>query len=314
MAGAAAHDSAGNSSRPGAAANSPAAGSGGQTGAAANPPAAGSSGRGAADEATNSPAAESGGHTSAGAGANSPAATGGSESTRPSSGTSAAQGCNAPDLLFCDDFEAQGSPDMPPPAPWTIANNGMGHSVVDMETPAHSGKASVKVTSEGGYQTFFALTGAPAFPHDGALYLRIYLRLDAPMTSGHNTYFKAGASGATSSDHETRMGVMNGMLMINQPAGDRGFLSNEDYYRDGNMPGVVFAPMTWVCVETFFDPANKTIEVWVHGTEIPDLHRNDWEQDPIGALHFGFEKYAGPDATLWYDDIALSTQPIGCHQ
>jgi len=31
-----------------------------------------------------------------------------------------------------------------------------------------------------------------------------------------------------------------------------------------------------------------------------------------GSFHFGFEKYAGPDADIWYDDIAVSTQPIGC--
>lgn len=53
--------------------------------------------------------------------------------------------------------------------------------------------------------------------------------------------------------------------------------------------------------------------MWVNGTEVKDLHRTDWEQDPIGAFHFGFEKYAGPDAVIWYDDIAIHSQPIGCN-
>jgi hypothetical protein len=232
-------------------------------------------------------------------------------SGRAGAGSAAAVGCSAPGTIFCDDFEAQ--PGSEPAAPtWSIVKNGMGKVEIDGSSPAHSGKRSVKVNSEGGYQTFFALSGAPVFPRAGALYLRAYIRLAAAMSSGHNTYFKSGASGSSSSEHETRFGVMNGMLMINQPAGDRGFLSNEEYYRDGNKPGVVFAPMTWTCVEALLDPPHSTIDVWVDGKEVPDLHRTDWQQDPLGAFHFGFEKYAGPDATLWYDDIAVSDKPIGC--
>jgi hypothetical protein len=213
--------------------------------------------------------------------------------------------------LFCDDFEGGASAGMPPASPWSVALNGMGTVVIDATTAAHSGKRSLHIDSAGGYQTFLALTGAPVFPVQGALYVRLYMRLQAAMSSGHNTYFKAGAADAASSDHETRVGVMNGMLMINQPAGDRGFLSNQNYYND-QKPGVVFAPMTWTCVEALFDPPSGTIELWVDGKDVPDLHRTDWQQDPLGSFHFGFEKYAGPDAELWYDDIAVATQRIGC--
>lgn len=221
--------------------------------------------------------------------------------------------CGSAGLLLCDDFE-KAAAGMPPPAPvWTTSFNGSGMVTVDGTTAAHSGTKSIHVASNGGYQTFFELKGAPVFPRaNGPVYLRLYMKLGAPMTPGHNTYFKAGAGAATSSDHETRVGVMNGMLMINQPAGDRGFLSNQSYYNDGNKPGVVFMPMTWSCVEVFFDPPNSTIDVWVEGKEVPDLHVTDWQQDPIGAFRFGFEKYAGPDADFWYDDIAVGTQPIGC--
>jgi len=149
-------------------------------------------------------------------------------------------------------------------------------------------------------------------PHDVAV-VRVarVTRLGAAMTSGHNTYFKAGAAASVSSDHETRVGVMNAMLMINQPAGDRGFLSNQSYYVD-NKPGAVIPPMTWGCVEAFFDPAHSTVDFWLDGKELADLHRTDWQQDPIGAFRFGFEKYAGPAIDIWYDDIAIGTERIGC--
>jgi tellurite resistance-related uncharacterized protein len=249
-----------------------------------------------------------------------PTATAGTQSTAPAvapvtpldADAGAEPGCAGPGIILCEDFETGTTVGMAPPAPrWQLAQNGMGKVAVDGVTPAHSGTRSVHVSSAGGYQTFFALSGAPVFPASGPLYLRLYIRLGAPMPMGHNTYYKAGAAGP-SSDHETRVGVMNGMLMINQPAGDRGFLSNEHYYQDGNKPGVVFAPNTWTCVEALFDPAHTSIALWVDDKPVPDLQRTDWQQDPLASFHFGYEKYAGPDAEIWYDDITVGRQRIGC--
>ncbi len=201
---------------------------------------------------------------------------------------------------------------MPPPTPkWSSSFNGSATITIDGTAPAHSGAKSVHVKTTGAYQAFFVLSSGVTFP--ARAYIRAYMRLGAPMTGGHNTYFKSGAAANPSSEHETRVGVMNGMLMINQPAGDRGFLSNQNYYTDGNKPGVVFAPMTWVCVELLVDPPKSEIDMWVDGREVPDLHRTDWQQDAVGALRFGFEKYAGPDVDIWYDDIAVGTQQIGCN-
>ena len=64
--------------------------------------------------------------------------------------------------------------------------------------------------------------------------------------------------------------------------------------------------------ELLVDPARSEVDMWVNGTEVPDLHRMDWQQDPVGALRFGFEKYAGPDADIWYDDVAVGTDRLGC--
>lgn len=250
-------------------------------------------------------AASTGGATATGGGA------GGGGKAGGQGGATTAGGCGAAGLLFCDDFEA-GTAGMPPAAPrWKTAFNGSATITVDGTTPAHSGSKSVHVKTTGSYQAFFVLSDAVTFP--ARVYFRTYMRLGAPMSSGHNTYFKSGAAATASSDHETRVGVMNAMLMINQPAADRGVLSNKNYYSDGNKPGVVFTPQTWVCVEVLADPAKSEIDLWVDGKEVPDLHLTDWMQDPIGALRFGFEKYAGPDVDLWYDDIAVSGQPIGCN-
>lgn len=262
---------------------------------------------------SNSAGSNATGSSTAGANAAGANAAGSNATDSGGSGATAPVGCAKPDLILCDDFESNTAAGAEPPSPrWSVVLNGMGSVTIDDSVAAHSGTKSVHVSSRGGYQTFFALRGAPVFPAAGALYLRLFVRLGAPMSSGHNTYYKAGAAGMPSSEHETRIGVMNSMLMINQPAGDRGFLSNQNYYTDGNKPGVVFTPLSWTCVEALFDPAHTTFDIWVDGKEVPDLHRTDWQQDPLGAFHFGYEKYAGPDADIWYDDIAVSAQRIGC--
>jgi hypothetical protein len=225
-------------------------------------------------------------------------------------GTSAGGGPCRAGLLFCDDFESAGA--TPDPTRWSTYMNGDGTITVDGTTPAHSGTKSVHVHGTG-YETFLMIKGAPVFPApNGRMYLRLYIRLDLPMTGGHNTFFEAGLDGMPDDTDETRVGEMNAMLMINQPDGDRGFLSNPTYYQDGMKPGVVFTPKVWTCVEALFDAPHTEVDIWVDGTEVPALHRTDWKQDPFNEFRIGFEAYAGPAADIWYDDIAADTSQIGC--
>ena len=220
--------------------------------------------------------------------------------------------CAQSGVLLCEDFESY-PVDQPPAGPWTLAMVGTdGVARIDGQTQAQSGTNSLMISSLGNYQTFAAITGTPVFPAPSpALYARVYIRLSEAMTGGHNTYFKAGAAGAASSENETRVGVMNEMLMINQPDGDRGFLSNQNFWTD-HLPGVVIEPNTWTCIEGYFDPPHSTVQFWVDETQISDLHVTDWKQDELGSFHFGFEAYAGPDTVVWYDDIVISTEPVGC--
>jgi hypothetical protein len=91
-----------------------------------------------------------------------------------------------------------------------------------------------------------------------------------------------------------------------------GALSNADYYDDGMMPGIQFTPATWTCLEVLLDSSKPEIDVWVDGQEVPDLHHTDFPLDDYDNLRFGFEKYAGAAMDVWYDDIAIGTEPIGC--
>jgi hypothetical protein len=214
--------------------------------------------------------------------------------------------CGHPGEVFCEDFEDVTTLD---PARWVVERIGEGTAVIDT-TIAHSGTKSVHATQIG-YNAFATLKGSGIFPAGSRFFVRVFMRLAAPMTGGHNSYFIAGLAAQPGAPFETRVGVQNEMLVINQPDGDRGFMSNQNFYVD-HLPGEKLAVNAWSCVEVFFDPPNDTISVWLDDVSIPDLHRTDWQQETFDVVRFGFERYAGPDAEVWYDDIAVGTQQLGC--
>lgn len=213
-----------------------------------------------------------------------------------------------PGLRFCDDFE---NPAAFATGPWAKSVNGDGTVLLDSATPAHSGSHAVHVAGTG-FSTFLVFHDPAVLPAPGGrFYLRLFLRLAAPMTGGHNTFFVADTAAAPGAGNAVRVGEMNEMLMLTVSGDTHGALSNENYYND-HRPGVVFPPQTWSCVEVLFDAARPELDVWVDGAEVADLHRTAWPLDSYDAIRLGFEKYAGPAGDLWYDDVAISTERIGC--
>jgi len=220
-------------------------------------------------------------------------------------------------LRFCDDFETA-TPGGSPAAPrWSVLNGG-GAVVVDASAPAHSGTRSVRVSPvDSGFQTFLVFhdpaTVSPILPTaTGKFFVRFYMRLAQPMTPGHNTFVVADLFAQPGAGNALRLGEMNAMLMMTVSGDAHGYLSNQNYYNDGK-PGVVFMPGAWTCVELSLDPAATTIDVWVDGREVPDLHPINIQLDRYDDLRFGLEKYAGPVSDIWYDDVAIGSERIGCN-
>jgi hypothetical protein len=73
------------------------------------------------------------------------------------------------------------------------------------------------------------------------------------------------------------------------------------------------------------DQAAGTIDTWVDGREVPGLVEDgtpvpdvstQWLAPPwkpaLSDLRLGWESYAGQAMTLWFDDVALASQRIGC--
>ena len=49
-----------------------------------------------------------------------------------------------------------------------------------------------------------------------------------------------------------------------------------------------------------------------HSGNLPALHVTDWGPYAYDMFKFGFENYSGTPRTLWYDDVAIASQQIGC--
>jgi hypothetical protein len=215
-------------------------------------------------------------------------------------------------LLFCDTFEA----DTPgaPPAPWTTSIIGSGTVTVDGTSPAHSGTRSVHIQdTTDDYDTLLALHDAAILPSTtGRFYVRFYIRLAAPMTMGHNSFVLGDLYASPGSGNFLRFSEDNQMIAESIMGDGQGAMSNNGYYGDGKI-GVGFAAGQWTCVELLLDNTAPEIDVWVNDVEVPDLHSTAWKIDAYDYLRFGFEKYAGPASEIWYDDIAIGTQKIGCN-
>jgi hypothetical protein len=138
------------------------------------------------------------------------------------------------------------------------------------------------------------------------------MRLGAAMTGGHNTFIVGDLAASPGGGNALRIGEQNAMLMYTVMGDAHSALSNQNFYNDGK-PGVVFPPGGWSCLEVLVDHGGPEIDVWVDGTEVPDLHHKDFAVDSYDSLRFGFESYAGPASDIWYDDVAIGTARIGCN-
>jgi len=301
---------------------SPAGGSGGSpTGGSST----GGSGNGGSGTGGAAGAPGSGGRATGGAVGTGGAASGGAVGTGggPGSGGSGQGGaagsgggsghCGArAGLLFCDDFESDAA-GVPPATPWATSIIGAGTVTIDGSDPAASGTKSVHIQDgDSDYDTLLALHDTTILPSPtGRLYVRFYIRLAAAMTAGHNSFVLGDLFASPGDAGSLRFSEDNQMFAESIGGDAQGAMSNNNFYNDHQIgPGLTAGQ--WACVELLLDHVTPEIDVWLNGTEIPDLKSTAWALDAYDDLRFGFEKYAGPGSEIWYDDIALGTQPIGC--
>ncbi len=180
-------------------------------------------------------------------------------------------------------------------------------------TIAHGGTRSLKVTPGSNFSQMLGVTTGSA-----TFWTRVYLRqdIDSKTVTGHDTFVAStDADGDPNKGQYVRVGEHSCQLEINRKSDDKEILSDavngaSNYACAG---GVTFAPNTWYCLETFYDGPNSTARVFVNGTEVSALHVSDWGPYAYKMFKFGFENYGGTTRSLWYDDVVVAPQQVGCN-
>jgi hypothetical protein len=260
---------------------------------------------------------------------------GGGSSSSGTGGSSAT--CKA---LFCDDFEAM-SPQSEPGGVWSTTKT-MGEVTVDT-TRFFSGKQSVKLsTGQGGYKNALINFSDPSvLPTAGnVVYGRMMFYLDsAPSESVHWTFI-AGQGPVTGKGYSAiyRYG---GQLPISENGAFVGNQLMANYETPDAYQSPPVGPKTdcwnhsekkvvpvgkWTCAEWKFDGATNSMEFWLDGAELHDMHVTGtgqgcvsqpkdytWTAPSFEQLSVGWESYqTDAPRTIWIDDVAIGTQQIGC--
>jgi hypothetical protein len=227
-------------------------------------------------------------------------------------------------LPLCDGFESVAAGAAPDPALWSIAQpdcSGSGTLAVD-DSQAHSGKHSMKVNGGGGYCDHIFIANASVIGGLGPqIYTRLFVRFGAPLGAGHVTFLAMKDSADMGGD--VRMGGQDMVLMYNRESDDA---TLPVLSPTGTGESVAPAADVWTCIESHFDEAAGTIDTWVDGNEVAGLVENgtptpdvstQWLSDAgwkpsLADFRIGWESYSGQTMTLWFDDVALAAQRIGC--
>lgn len=234
--------------------------------------------------------------------------------------------------VFCENFDDD-AVGVAPGAPWSLSINGNGSITVDTTHAVGGGNAAL-VSIPGGsdfQRAYMGLDGnSDAFPAVATeMFGRAMMWLNAtPDGDVHWTFIQGqGASGEN--DGTNRLYRYGGQhqegagLMANYET--TGISTDCWEHSTATMP-----TEQWACVEWRFATATNEMELWLDGVNIEDIHvtqrgegcvgqdlQGDWLAPPaFEQLFLGWERYqtAGNDRNLWIDDIALSTERIGCAQ
>jgi len=171
--------------------------------------------------------------------------------------------------------------------------------------------------AHGGHQSLhvhdgFIQTRAPA----PAFYGRAFVWFDADPGTGHwMSWVGVGPGGAQ--DTEVRYGGHYDILEANYFGNDDEVISDPKGYCAPTCDHGVTIPVgRWACVEFYFGKDESRF--WLDGKEIDPLHVTSWRNQPppwspaYDRVRLGFHDFQGAPVDVWYDDVALDEQRIGC--
>jgi hypothetical protein len=179
-------------------------------------------------------------------------------------------------------------------------------------------------------------------PADNRFYVRarIHFEKDTSAMTGHDAFI-VGAESRDQSGTELRLGISSSsnsppMLDLNlQNATDgagevtrfsNGSTTGGDPSAAPGFSFVAGTPDRWYCIEALFSGTGGVgeFDVWIDNVEISTMHVTDFKSRPTNPsrtmwaptfkyIKVGAQNYSGDIGKIWYDDVAVGTQRIGCN-
>lgn len=218
----------------------------------------------------------------------------------------AAPSCPA-DASFCSGFEDAGLPAGSAYQPEYQAEMWQDFLGFDTEV-VHSGSQSlmVKPADGDGYFHRMLSVAAPGPTFWARVFIRSSIDIGQP---DHNAYFLASSGGGDPNEGDAmEIAEQYCRIVLNFNDEVVNSLGATSASCDGT--GALVPAETWVCMEALFDGASGDVLVYVDGEEI--INQPAWKQVSYQTFRFGFLQFHGPPRTVWFDDVAVAPERIGC--
>jgi hypothetical protein len=226
--------------------------------------------------------------------------------------------------IFCDDFENQTGSN--PWGAWQVSYpncHGTGTVTLD-QTVAYNGKSSMRVDGHNGYCNHAFIGLQNAFKGLGTdLHVRFFVRHTTALPSGHVAF--VAMQDTNDGGKDLRMGGQSKALQWNRESDD---VTLPVQSPAGVALSVPLPTNQWECIEFEVNETQQTMSTWLNGTKVQGLYLDNTPTPDVDAqwlnsrpnwhpaladLRLGWESYgAGGDDRLWFDDVAIGSQRLGC--
>ncbi|MFF7445999.1 MULTISPECIES: cellulose binding domain-containing protein [unclassified Streptomyces] len=222
---------------------------------------------------------------------------------------------------ICSDFEDQTG--TVPSGPWqTTAPDCQGTGKVSVDTSvAYSGTRSLRVDGGAGYcNHVFAASTRDLSSVGPVVYVRMRVRHTTALPASHATF--VSMPDASQGGKALRVGGQNGALQWNRETDDA---TLPEQSPAGVALSTPLPTGRWLCLRYQIDTTAQSMRTWVDDREVAGLLVDGVAtQDVDGqwlarrtpprptGLRLGWESYGAGADTLWFDDVALGSSPIGC--
>ncbi|WP_377268502.1 cellulose-binding domain-containing protein [Peterkaempfera sp. SMS 1(5)a] len=228
-------------------------------------------------------------------------------------------GCGT--AVVCSGFEDQTG--TVPTGDWQVVTpdcQGSGTAAIDTSV-AYSGTRSLRIDGHAGYcNHVFVGTTKDVSSIGPVLYARMRVRHTTALPSAHVTSITM--ADANDGGKDLRIGGQNNALQWNRQSDDATLPVQSPA---GVAQSTPLPTGRWVCLRFQIDTTKQSMSTYLDDTEVPGLHLdgtptqdidNQWLSRTTAprptTFRLGWESYGSGDDTLWFDDVAVGSQPIGC--